>query len=115
MVVQAQVSQVAAEVSQGDAVSTSGVGRMLPGRSPGKTVDPSTVFRWISHGIRRSDGARVRLEAIKIGGRFITSKAAVQRFLVASNEAETVNTSEATETKQTRAAKASAKLEAMGA
>jgi hypothetical protein len=49
-----------------------------PGRG-GKKVHLSTILRWILDGVRRPTG-RVQLEAIRVGGRWLTSKEALQRF-----------------------------------
>jgi len=47
----------------------------------------STLFRWITRGVRlRSTGERLRLEAIRCGRKICTSAEAVQRFLDAQSE-----------------------------
>jgi hypothetical protein len=51
-----------------------------PGR--GKRTHLSTLLRWILSGVRTPAGDRVRLEALRIGGRWITSREALQRFAV---------------------------------
>jgi hypothetical protein len=43
----------------------------------------STVFRWALKGCRAPDGTVVRLEALRLGGRWVTSHEAVQRFALA--------------------------------
>lgn len=45
-------------------------------RSLGLRVSVWSILRWIRHGVRRR-----RLEAVKVGGRWFTSVAAVRRFL----------------------------------
>jgi len=42
-------------------------------------VHPATVIRWILDGIQVGD-KRVRLEAVRIGSRWLTSDEALQRF-----------------------------------
>jgi hypothetical protein len=49
-----------------------------PGR--GKRTHLSTLLRWILSGVRDPAGKVVRLEALRIGGRWITSREALQRF-----------------------------------
>jgi len=56
--------------------------RLPPGRS-GKTVHLSTIMRWILRGVRGLGGKPVRLEAIRLGGRWLTSVEALQRFVAA--------------------------------
>jgi hypothetical protein len=50
-----------------------------PGRR-GKRTHLSTLLRWILNGARGPSGARVRLEAVRLGGRWMTSREALQRF-----------------------------------
>jgi hypothetical protein len=52
----------------------------LPALRCGKPVNPSTVWRWTTRGVRDRDGLIVRLEAIKVGGTCCTSDQALQRF-----------------------------------
>ena len=40
----------------------------------------STCYRWIFRGAKDPAGNRVRLEAVRLGGRWITSRQALQRF-----------------------------------
>jgi hypothetical protein len=49
-----------------------------PGRQ-GKKVHLSAIVRWILTGVRTPTG-RVHLEGIRIGGRWLTSREALQRF-----------------------------------
>jgi hypothetical protein len=42
-------------------------------------VHPATVIRWILDGIQAGD-RRVRLEAVRIGSRWLTSEEALRRF-----------------------------------
>jgi hypothetical protein len=53
---------------------------LLPaGRGTART-HPATLTRWILKGVRGPAGKRVRLEATRIGGRWITSREALERF-----------------------------------
>jgi hypothetical protein len=54
--------------------------RRLPALRGGKPVNPSTVWRWTSRGVRNRDGVLVRLETIKLGGTCCTSDEALVRF-----------------------------------
>jgi hypothetical protein len=53
--------------------------QLPPGRG-GRPVHFSCVLRWITTGAPGPDGTRVRLEAVRVGGRWITSREALQRF-----------------------------------
>ena len=50
-----------------------------PGRN-GRPLHRSAVWRWVSKGLRDSGGVFVRLEAVMIGRRFVTSREALARF-----------------------------------
>jgi hypothetical protein len=60
-------------------ISLNQVARMLPPGRRGRPVHLSCVLRWIIDGVRTPKGP-VRLEALRIGSRWITSIEAVQRF-----------------------------------
>jgi hypothetical protein len=38
------------------------------------------VFRWVTIGVPGPDGRRVKLEAVRVGGRWLTSVEAMKRF-----------------------------------
>jgi Protein of unknown function (DUF1580) len=54
--------------------------KRLPGHRDGKPIDPSTVWRWCRRGCKAPDGTVVKLEAVRVGGRSVTSAEALQRF-----------------------------------
>ncbi len=53
--------------------------RLPPGRC-GRPVSFSCVYRWIAHGAPGPDGSRVKLEAVRVGGRWLTSVEALARW-----------------------------------
>jgi hypothetical protein len=40
----------------------------------------ASIWRWITKGLPAPDGQRVRLEAIRVGGKWVTSREAFERF-----------------------------------
>ncbi len=58
-----------------DVIRLSEVSAELPGR-----VDVSTVWRWAQRGVRG-----VKLETVTIGGKRMTSRQAVSRFIAATS------------------------------
>jgi hypothetical protein len=54
----------------------------------GRPVHPGTVCRWISPGLLMPNGRRLRLEGFRAGRKWLTSRAAVLRFLAAQQEIE---------------------------
>jgi hypothetical protein len=58
---------------------TKACGLVEPARAGAKT-HISTLVRWITVGARGPGGQRIRLEAVRLGGRWLTSREALQRF-----------------------------------
>ena len=61
-------------------LSLAAAARLVPAARNGKKTHLSTLLRWILQGVRLPSGEVVRLEAIRLGSRWMTSKAALQRF-----------------------------------
>jgi hypothetical protein len=74
-------STVANEVASGDVVTLLELARRGPLTRGGKQLHVATITRWVLEGVRAADGRRVRLEAVRLGGRWVTSEAAYRRFL----------------------------------
>jgi hypothetical protein len=53
--------------------------RLPPGRG-GRPVSVSCVLRWITHGVPGPDGQRIKLEGVRVGGRWLTSEEALARW-----------------------------------
>jgi hypothetical protein len=58
--------------------------RELPRCRGDRPINPSTLWRWFSAGIKWPGGACVHLEAVKCGRTWITSKDALTRFIDAT-------------------------------
>ncbi|HMF11675.1 MAG TPA: DUF1580 domain-containing protein [Gemmataceae bacterium] len=65
-----------------DLITLDEAARLLPAGRRGRRVNFSTLFRWVATGLRG-----IRLEAVRIGGRFYTTQAALQRFAERLTEA----------------------------
>jgi hypothetical protein len=76
-------------------------GRRLPAAG-GKPVHPSTVFRWVTTGVRGPDGSRVRLNGVRVGGRWMTSVEALDRFACALTPSFDIEPAAAPRTSQQR-------------
>lgn len=72
-------------------VSLAQVGRRFPKSRRGKSahLTPSAVWRWVVHGISAGNGQRIRLEAVFVAGRWLTSLEAIDRFVAAQQPATT--------------------------
>jgi hypothetical protein len=53
--------------------------KLPPGRN-GSPVSLGCVIRWVTKGCPAPDGERIRLEAVRLGGRWLTSEQALARF-----------------------------------
>jgi hypothetical protein len=78
---QTLTSIVAVEVAAGDVNTMPQIARRCASTRQGKPVHPSTPLRWVFLGVKTPDGRRVKLEACRCGGRWVTSSAAFERFL----------------------------------
>ena len=56
------------------ALSLNDASRLLPAGRSGKRCHFSTVLRWILKGTKALDGSIVKLDALRLGGRWITSR-----------------------------------------
>ncbi len=67
---------IASEIAAGDGVALVEVARL-------QKTNISTIFRWVIRGLPRGSGERVKLEAIKRGRKWITTRPALTRFFAA--------------------------------
>ena len=54
--------------------------KFVPPARSGKITRFSTLLRWVLKGAKAPDGTLVKLEAVRLGGRWMTSRQALQRF-----------------------------------
>ncbi len=74
---------VVAETVAGDVLSLAQAAKLCPPNPNRGPVAPQTLSRWIHHGVTGPNGTRVHLEACRWGCRWMTSRAALRRFLAA--------------------------------
>ena len=75
------------DLSQEHVISLSEAAGIIPAFRPGKHTHPSVLTRWILAGVKTRDGRSVHLRAARCGGRWITSREAIQEFLDAQTPA----------------------------
>jgi hypothetical protein len=115
------IPEVLTEIQSGGGLSLSAAGHLFPGHRGNGTVDPSTVFRWVTRGTRTANGQAVKLEAVRVGARWLTSRSAVARFVTALTTAADPGTesseppSRTPATRQKASEQAARQLERMGA
>ncbi len=74
---------------------------------PPNGISDATIARWIQKGVKvKALNAYVRLETIVIGGRRLTSKEAIARFIAAQNAADVPATPAITPTQRRRQSEA---------
>jgi hypothetical protein len=66
------------------AMSLSAAARRLPGRHGG-CAHPSTVSRFVNHGVRLPNGQRVKLKATRCGATVFVTEQALLDFIAAMN------------------------------
>jgi hypothetical protein len=76
------VPSVVDEVARGEGITLTRGARLFPS-SRAASTNVSTLFRWITVGVRTPDGRRVKLEAVRLAGRWLTTAAALARFIAA--------------------------------
>jgi hypothetical protein len=54
--------------------------RYIPAFRGSRGTAPSTIWRWAFKGVKTTAGELVRLEVLRLGGRWVTSRQALQRF-----------------------------------
>lgn len=75
---------LAGEVASGDQLTLIAIAREFQ-------VNPSTCLRWVLRGLPDGQGGRVRLEALRRGKPWLTSRAALERFLAALPQSTTTS------------------------
>lgn len=71
------------EIAAGEGLTLNQLARLMPSSRRGKPVSLSCMVRWVVDGVKLPTGDRVRLEACRLGGRWLSSLAALQRFITA--------------------------------
>jgi len=68
------------DVTNSDTLTLTEACRVLPPGRNGSRPHLSTLLRWIMHGVPAPDGRRVRLAAVRMGGKWLISRAALADF-----------------------------------
>jgi hypothetical protein len=76
-----RVVQAVADLLAEHTVGFAAGARTLPSLRNGRPVHPSSLMRWARTGVRTTDGRVVRLEAIRLASRWVTSTEAIARFV----------------------------------
>lgn len=100
-------------------ISIAEASRKFPNHRGVGTIRTTTIWRWINRGIRLPDGSILKLEALRVAGRWLTSTEAVTRFIERQNPSlvtsEPAKPSPKKPKRSSRAEAAAKRLEQMGA
>jgi hypothetical protein len=69
------------EILNGEGLSLAEAARLVPCFRPGRATHTATIWRWAARGVRLAEGSVVRLETCRIGGRQMTTRGALERFI----------------------------------
>lgn len=73
--------QLLSEIEAGHGQRLAVAARILPSNRQNKPVTMSCLLRWVMDGVRLPDGSRLKLEAARIGGKWVTTPQAIRRFV----------------------------------
>src|SRR4051812_1922513 len=73
--------QLLAEITAGQGEPLTKAARRFPSARQDRPVTLSCLVRWITHGMKGPNGQRIRLEAARLAGRWITTPGAIGRFI----------------------------------
>jgi hypothetical protein len=74
-------STLSQRISQGHGKPLSQAAKLFPSSRQGRPVTLSCLLRWVLDGVPGPDGERIRLEAARLAGRWVTTSEAIQRFV----------------------------------
>jgi len=109
--------QLLDEIAQGHGKALSQIARLFPSARRGRPMTFSAVLRWVLDGVPGPSGERIRLDAARVSGRWLSSQAAVSRFVAAqtpSLDADPPTTPRAPAARRRASERAAAELEARG-
>jgi hypothetical protein len=69
------------DITTEDTLTLSDASKILPRGRNGARPQLSTLLRWALDGVHGLDGRLVRLEAVRLGRKWVTSRQALQRFV----------------------------------
>jgi hypothetical protein len=91
--------------------------KFVPPSRGAKRTHLSTLLRWILTGVKGPEGELIRLEAVRLGGRWVTTREALQRFaerLTPNLQLKPASRPRAAVTQQRASGRAAKRLQKMG-
>jgi hypothetical protein len=62
-------------------ISLSSAARLFPGERAGRSISPSTVYRWATRGLPLPDGRVVKLAIWRVGRKWVTTEESLADFI----------------------------------
>jgi hypothetical protein len=108
--------QLLAEIEAGQGESLTRAARRIQPTRQDKPTTMSCLLRWILTGVRGPSGERIRLEAARLAGKWITTPGAIRRFVEAQTplDAEGVPAQRSPSRRQQASKRAAHELEKAG-
>jgi hypothetical protein len=75
--------QLLEEIESGQGETLTRAARRVPRTRQDRPVTLSCLFRWITTGVIGPNGQRIKLEAARLAGKWITTPGAIRRFVEA--------------------------------
>jgi hypothetical protein len=75
--------QLLEEIEAGQGETLTRAARRVPRTRQDRPVTLSCLLRWISTGVMGADRQRIRLEAARLAGKWVTTPGAIRRFVEA--------------------------------
>jgi hypothetical protein len=75
--------QLLQEIEAGHGETLTVAARRVPRTRQDKPVSLSCLLRWVMDGVIGPDGGRVKLEAARLAGKWVTTPGAIRRFVTA--------------------------------
>jgi hypothetical protein len=106
------------DLTQETMLSLAQAARRFPPFRLGRPVSPATIWRWCHEGVKVPDAGVVKLECIRVSGRWLTSVQAISRFVARQtpgvNNEPPAETPRKPDKRQCAAEKVGEELEALG-
>jgi len=109
--------QLLQEVEDGLGMPLTALAKRVPPTRQGRPVTLGCPLRWILDGVRSPNGNIVRLDAVRLAGRWITTPGALRRFMLAQTPtigAESKPVARSPKRKQAAAERAGSELKRVG-
>jgi hypothetical protein len=109
--------QITNEIAAGEGLYLSAAAKLFPPYRLGRPVSLACVLRWIVDGVRGPNAECIHLEAARLAGKWVTTPAAISRFLLAQTPEGSdcpMSQHRTTRQRQRAAERAEKALEAMG-